>query len=319
MAEVNRTRVAVLMGGHGAQRAESLESGLAACIALRNVGFDAVEIDVNGSLPEQLLALAADVVLVALRGQPGADGTVQGLLQALGLPYVGSGVLASALAADRLRAKDLLHYRNIPTPSAYCLTRAQALEPGEVAASHRSFPFPAVVKPRAAARGGGARTVRSFEELVVALALVTADGGDALVERHVAGREIEVALLDGRVLGTVELEAAAETGSDATPDGLSRVRLTNLAHLARGAYRALDCRGAACVRFICPEQENDIVLAVDTAPLLTDTSTLVRAARQAGLELQALCFEMVRSVLDARRTTVDPPIAVPPQQAAAAW
>jgi len=317
MEQRSPRNVAVLMDGHPERGSSSRASGAEICQALRRCGYQVTPLAADTPLPNKLAGINAEVVFLALRGRHGSDGSAQGLLEVLGLPYTGSGVLAAALACDRLRAKDLLHYHNIPTPPAYSITSAQARDPEEVTARQRCFPLPVMVKPRYAQHDLGAVEVRARAQLDLALAGVTADGGDALVERSVAGRDIVVGVLEGRVLGAVEVHAAGDPPEDcAPPADLSRVRLTNLAHLARAAYLALGCRGAAVVKFVCADQENDSVLAVDPSPLLCAAAPLARAARQVGLELDALCAAMVEGALCAAmparpRVTAPAPSAAP--------
>lgn len=223
---------------------------------------------------------------------PGAtDGTLQGTLELLGIPYTGSGVLASALASDRLRAKDLFCYRNLSTPPAYAINRALAADRAEVAALHRSFAFPAVVKARFGSAAVGATVVSDLDHLYDAVARVAEQTGSVLVERWIKGRDVAVAVIDGRVLGVVECAEPTATGAvrGYAPAQLPSVRQANLAHMARAAYAALGCRGTACVNFVCADDENDAVLAADTLPGLAASAALAVAARAAGIELGALC------------------------------
>jgi D-alanine-D-alanine ligase len=251
----------------------------------------AIALPIGSGAAAALRAQAIERAFVLGPGPGATDGTLQGTLELLGIPYTGSGVLASALASDRLRAKDLFCYRNLSTPPAYAVSRAQAADRAEVAALHRSFAFPAVVKARFGSAAIGATVVSDLDHLYTAVARVAEQTGAVLVERWIKGRDVAVAVIDGRVLGVVEGAEPAASGAirGYAPAQLPSVRQANLAHIARAAYGALGCRGTACVNFVCADDENDAVLAVDTLPGLGASAALVVAAREAGLDLGALC------------------------------
>ncbi|MBN2360309.1 MAG: ATP-grasp domain-containing protein [Deltaproteobacteria bacterium] len=275
-----------------------LASDVAAVVdALARRGHAAHALKIGPEIAAQLKVLAIERAFLVGPGGGETDGAIQGLLDLLGIPYTGSGVLAAALAGDRLRAKDLFGYRNLSTPPAYAVTRAQAADRAEVAALHRSFAFPTVVKARFGRAALGATVVADLETLNAAVAAVAERADWVLVERWVKGRDVAVAVIEGRVLGVVEHADEAAAGIRArrryAPAQLPSVRQANLAHIARAAYGALGCRGTASVNFVCADDENDAVLSVDTLPALDENGALRTAAQAAGLGLGDLCEAML--------------------------
>ena len=291
-------RVAVLMGGWGEEREISLKTGEQVVGALRSLGHVPLPIVAGPDLDLELRQARPDVCFLALHGRIGEDGKVQGLCEVMELPYTGSGLLASALAMDKGVAKKLFAFHNLPSPTGYLV------RPGEpVEAAHGDLGFPAVVKP---ARGGssiGLSVVFEPEGLAPAVEKAQRYGGVALVERRIEGREVTVALLGERVLGSLEVsypgpafdfERKYKSGArHHLPPRLSSTRLANVELLALAAYRALGCRGYARVDLICAEKENDLLLEVNTLPGLSAHSLLPKIARSVGLSFPELVGEIL--------------------------
>ncbi|HEY3496892.1 MAG TPA: D-alanine--D-alanine ligase, partial [Polyangiaceae bacterium] len=184
-------RVGVLMGGTSGEREVSLSSGRAVAEALERLGHDVIPV-VLGEGADPFAAIAEadiDVAFLSLHGRLGEDGCVQGLLELLGIPYTGSNVLSSALAMDKLKAKEMFRLHNVPTPPYYVLSAEQAKDLDEV---HGSFGFPVVVKPRREGSSLGVARVNSPSELRAAVLDALAYDSSLLVERFVAGKEIAV-------------------------------------------------------------------------------------------------------------------------------
>lgn len=288
-------RVGVLMGGWGEEREISLKTGEAVVAALESRGHSVSRIFAGPGLDRALRSAELDVAFIALHGRMGEDGKVQGLLELMGLPYTGSGVLASALAMNKPMAKQLFRLHNLPTPYGYRVGRADLARALEL---HGDLGFPCVVKPACGGSSVGLSVVRSPEALGAALALACRYGGEALVERMARGREVTVGIVGDEVLGTCEISTPRE-GFDYEakykggarhhlPARLSPTRLANVETLALAAYRALGCRGLGRVDLICSEGENDVVLEVNTLPGLTPMSLLPKIAAQAGLDFPSL-------------------------------
>jgi D-alanine-D-alanine ligase len=292
-------RVGVVMGGTTGEREVSLRSGLAVAEALERLGHDVVPV-VLGEGTDAFLAIAAadlDVAFLALHGRLGEDGCVQGLLELMGIPYTGSSVLSSALAMDKLKAKEMFRLHNVPTPPYYVLDASQVEDLDEV---HGSFGFPVIVKPRREGSSLGVTRVDTPSELRNAVLTALEYDTSLLVERFVAAKEIAVGILDGRVLGAIEIAPVGgvyDYESKYTP-GLTEyfmparlppTRYRGVLHLAERAAQALDTRGAVRVDLLVTEGQNEYVLEVNTLPGMTETSLLPKIAAEAGFDFDALC------------------------------
>lgn len=297
---MSRRRVGVLMGGWSAEREVSLRTGEGVAVALESRGHDVVRIvwsDDGVGLDERLRGADVDVVFLALHGRGGEDGCVQGMLELFGLPYTGSGVLASALAMDKLKAKEMFRLHNVPTPPYYVAGRSDGAALEEL---HGSFGFPAIVKPRREGSSIGLAKVESLTELSRAVEQALAFDEHVLVERFVRGAEVHVAILDGRVLGAIEVRPkqglydyrakyTAGMTEYVCPPRLPATRLRGVMNLAERAARALSCTSACRVDLLVTEGENEYVLEVNTLPGMTPTSLLPKIAEAAGVDYPSLC------------------------------
>lgn len=301
-------RVGVLMGGCSAERDVSLRTGEGVARALEERGRAVARIvwhEDGPGVDELLRAARPDVAFVALHGRGGEDGCVQGLLELMGIPYTGSGVLASALAMDKLKSKEMFRLHNVPTPPYYVATRADLDDLEEV---HGSFGLPVVVKPRREGSSVGLAKAATLPELAAAIDRALAFDDDAIVERFVRATEVSVAVLDGRVLGAIEIapkEGLYDYRAKYTPGlteyvcppRLAATRLRGVMNLAERACRALGCGGACRVDLLVTEGENEYVLEANTLPGMTPTSLFPKIAAAAGLDYGALC----EAILDGAR------------------
>jgi D-alanine-D-alanine ligase len=289
------TKIGVLLGGLSSERELSLRTGEAVHAALVARGHDAVRIFVDRDLDLALRAEHIDVAFLALHGRYGEDGCVQGLLELRSIPYTGSGVLGSALAMDKVKAKELFRLHNLPTPPCY-VHRAGA---GSAREQHGSFGWPVVVKPRAQGSSLGVRRADDVDELEAALEDALRFDDDALVERFVGGVEVHVAVLGGRAIGSVEIArerpyAFAHSGASwFVPPRLTPERLRGVQTFAERAARALECEGLCEVDVIVSARENEWVIEVDTQPALGAHGLAPHIARAAGIDFGALCEAML--------------------------
>jgi D-alanine-D-alanine ligase len=307
---VKTQRVGILMGGISSEREVSLRTGDAIHDALRERGHDVVKLLVDRNLDAVLRETPIDVAFLALHGTYGEDGCVQGLLELRGVPYTGSSVLASALAMDKLKSKQLFRLYNVPTPPYYTV-RADQL--GELEEIHGSFGFPAFVKPRCQGSSVGAGKATDLAELRHFCQQALQHDEHALIERFVAGREVGVGVLDGRALGAIEIVPKGafydykskyqSGGSDYHyPARLSPTRYKGVCNLAERAVQALDVSGACRVDLLVTEGENEYVLEVNTLPGMTPTSLLPKIAKGAGYDFPDLCEAILsRARLHLRR------------------
>jgi D-alanine-D-alanine ligase len=293
-------RIGVLMGGWGEEREVSLKSGAAVAHALESAGHDVTCVLAGPGMEVALRTANVEVAFLALHGRMGEDGKVQGLLEVMGLPYTGSGVLASALAMNKVYARKLFRLHNLPTAAGYGIKAGQLALLEDL---HGDLGFPVVVKPASGGSSHGLSLVQDAAGLRAAVELACRFGGEALVERYVRGREVTVAVLEDQVLGTCEVahggelfDAAAKYQGQSRyhlPARLSATRVANVEALALAAYRSLGCRGYGRVDLLVSDEANDVLLEVNTLPGMTPASLLPKIARHAGLSFQALCERML--------------------------
>jgi len=298
ITELKARRIGVLLGGQSAERAVSLESGAAVLRALQERGYRVTPLDVDGRICQRLAEEQIEVAFIALHGRYGEDGCIQGLLESLQVPYTGSGVLASALAMDKVTAKRLLEHAGVPTaPWCHPATPAAIRELG----------LPVVIKPRGEGSSVGLTVVR--EPGAIAAAVERAGGAArALAERYVQGRELSVAVLGhgpaARALGTVEIRpaeglydyAAKYTRDDTqylVPAPVPEATRQRLHELALAAHRLLECSGATRTDFLWDGAGEPLVLEVNTIPGMTSHSLLPKIAAHAGLSYADLAEAML--------------------------
>jgi len=289
-------RVGVLMGGMSSERDVSLKTGEAVAESLQRLGHDVVRIFVDGDVDRVLRQSRIDVAFVALHGKFGEDGCIQGLLEILGIPYTGSGVLASALAMDKLKSKEIFRLHNVATPPYYSLREPDA---DRALAIHGSFGFPAVVKPRREGSSVGVSIVHDAAGLAEAVEQAMRFDDEAIVERFIKGKEVQVGLLDGRVLGAIEIvpkrefydyQAKYTPGMTEYffPARLSPTRYRCVLTLAEKANQAVGCTGAVRIDLIVTDGDNEYVLEVNSLPGMTPTSLLPKIAAGAGYSYDKL-------------------------------
>jgi len=308
------TRVAVLAGGQSLERQVSLRSGARVREALERLGHDVVAIDVGPDLVEQLHETRPDVAFVALHGRDGEDGTVQEILELVGVPYTASGPSACMRCMDKVLAKHALRDAGLPTPDFYAFSQtafeslgaAQALP-----AIEERLEFPVVVKPAAQGSALGVRFAPSAAEVPAAIVAAFSYDTKVLLERHVSGRELAISVLDGpdgpEALPIVEaiprggdhydFEARYEIGRTdfVCPADLDVHTTERTQALALDAYRVLGCYGFARVDLILDELTGEATfLEANAIPGLTETSLLPQAAEAAGISFAAF----VERVLD---------------------
>lgn len=289
-------RVAVLKGGPSAEREVSLVSGRECVQGLRDAGYDVVEIDAGDDLPEQLRATAPDVVFNALHGRWGEDGCVQGILEWMRLPYTHSGVMASAVAMDKERAKAVFEVEGLPIAESILAT------PADIAAGHvMSLPY--VVKPYNEGSSVGIHVVT--EGANTPPQVNTSDAPERLmVERYVPGRELTVSVMDGEPLAVTEIIAEGwydyaakyqQGGSrHEIPANLPDDITAQCLDYAARAHRALGCRGVSRSDFrYDPEAGEVIILETNTQPGMTPTSLVPEQAEYRGTSFSDLVAWMV--------------------------
>jgi len=297
-------RVAVVLGGRSAEREVSLQSGTAVLAALQRSGVDAVGIDADASLLQRLLQEKVARVFIMLHGRDGEDGKLQGALDWLGLPYTGSGVLASALAMDKIRTKLLWQRLDISTPDF-----VQLAETSDFAAVLAQL-GPCFVKPvnEGSSIGiGGASTVVQLE---AAFRKARDYDSEVIAERWIKGREYTVAILHHQVLPVIELQTdnafydyeAKYLSNDTRylcPCDLPAAETTQLQELALRAYRAVGCTGWGRVDVMRDAEGRFWLLEVNTVPGMTSHSLVPMAAKAAGMDFDTLALRILDSSFSA--------------------
>ena len=305
-------RVAVLKGGPSLERQVSLRSGARVEDALERLGHDLAPIDVGSALIEQLEQARPDVAFLALHGRGGEDGTVQELLDILGIPYTGSGVLACIRSIDKVLTKHLLMDAGIPTPEFFAFSEMAFRELGAadaLPAIEERLAFPIVVKPAAQGSALGVKFARSAADVPAALIAAFSYDSRVLLERHVQGRDIAVSIIDGpsgpEALPIVEavpreedfydFEARYEIGRTdfVCPAELPGDCSARAQEIALATYRLLGCRGFARVDLMVDEANQPLVLEANVIPGLTETSLLPMAAEAAGIGFDDLIGRLV--------------------------
>ncbi|NIH15451.1 D-alanine--D-alanine ligase [Serratia symbiotica] len=294
-------KVAVLLGGTSAEREISLQSGAAVLAGLREGGIDSHGIDPRDFPVIQLKAQRFNKVFISLHGRGGEDGTIQGLLEFLELPYTGSGVMASALGIDKWRSKMLWQSMGLPVAPYVVLNRMEYADDEKAALLDRlaSLGFPLIVKPSREGSSVGMSKVSESSALEVALEEAFRHDDKVLVEQWLSGPEYTVAMLGDQVLPSIRIQPAgmfydyqAKYISGNTqyfcPSGLSAEQEAEMAALALRAYRALDCRGWGRIDLMQDSDGSFYLLEMNTSPGMTNNSLVPMAARQFGLSFSQL-------------------------------
>jgi D-alanine-D-alanine ligase len=306
MTMENFGKVGVLMGGRSAEREISILSGTGVLQALRSRGIDAHAFDPAERSLAELAAEKFDRVFIALHGRYGEDGSLQGALEQLGIPYTGSGVMASSVGMDKITTKIIWLSKNIPTP------RYATVAPGDdLDAVVAELGLPLIVKPPLEGSTIGITKVEAAEEFEAAVALAAGFDETVLAEEFVTGREFTVAVLGtgkhARALPIVEIVAPQgnydyqnKYFTDDTqyhcPAQLDAALSAEIQQHAVDAYRALGCEGWGRVDVLVRESDmRPFLLEVNTSPGMTSHSLVPMAARAVGIGYEDLCIEILRS------------------------
>jgi D-alanine-D-alanine ligase len=313
----------VLKGGRSLERQVSLRSGARVEEALEQLGHEVVPIDVGADLVDRLTAAAPDIAFVALHGRDGEDGTIQELLEVMGIPYTGSGVSACIRAADKVLAKHAMRDRRIPTPDFYAFNEMAFRELGAaqaLPAIEERLEFPIVVKPASQGSALGIKFARTPADVPGALVAAFSYDRKVLLERHVPGRDLAVSVLedqDGpRALPIVEavpvgqgeddfydFESRYEIGRTkfVCPAELSQDVTARAQEMALTVYELIGCSGFARVDLMA-ERDTDALYVLETNPIpgLTETSLLPQAADAAGISFEQLIDRILSSGLQGR-------------------
>jgi D-alanine-D-alanine ligase len=310
-------RIAVLQGGRSAEREVSLRSGEQVAAALRGRGHQVDQVDLGPDVWNRLRDGGCDCVFIALHGRLGEDGTVQGMLEVLGLPYTGSGVLASALCIDKARTGRLLQAEGLMVPDF------EEVDGDDVEGVVARLGLPLVVKPVREGSTIGLTIARDVDAVATGVVEARRYDRHVLAQRFVEGTEITVGVLatpELQVLPTLEItyenatydydaKYTAGRSHHIIPARIPEPARCAAAEVAARAFRLLGCEGMARVDFIVGRDCTPWLLEVNTVPGLTELSLLPDAARAAGVPFDELCERLVRHGVERRRRHVGPPPA----------
>ncbi|KIP98597.1 D-alanine--D-alanine ligase [Pseudomonas fulva] len=299
-------RVAVLFGGKSAEREVSLKSGNAVLSALQSAGVDAFGIDVGDDVLERLLNEKIDRAFIVLHGRGGEDGSMQGLLECAGIPYTGSGILASALAMDKLRTKQVWQSLGLSTPRHAVLASAE-----DCRRAAAELGFPLIVKPAHEGSSIGMAKVADVEALIAAWQDAAVYDSQVLVEQWIHGPEFTIAMLRGEVLPPIALGTShsfydydakylANDTQYRVPCGLDADREAELKALTARACEAVGTQGWARADVMQDAEGRFWLLEVNTVPGMTDHSLVPMAAQAAGLDFQQLVLAILADSVEAR-------------------
>jgi D-alanine-D-alanine ligase len=293
---LKKKRVTVMMGGLSREREISLKTGKAILKALTEKGYPVTPVDVGDDIAEKLVKEKIECAFLALHGRFGEDGTIQGMLELMRIPYTGSGVLASALAMHKIMSKKFFLYEKIPTP------RFEVFQREEMKKDHpkkTSLPLPVVVKPAREGSTIGVSIVRKDEELGPALKKAGEYDEEILVEEFMKGKEITVGILENIPLPVIEIVPKSgfyDYYSKYTkgetqyilPARIPREKYLYAQEISLRAFQQLGCSGVARVDLMTDENENPFVIDVNTMPGMTEASLLPKAANYAGIPFEDL-------------------------------
>lgn len=299
-------KIAVLLGGSNAEREVSLQSGQAVLSGLREAGVDAVAFDPQLQPVTELKALGFDKVFIALHGRGGEDGTLQGLLEIMQLPYTGSGVMASAITMDKMRTKLLWKGAGLPVAAGLTLRRDDLVQgfTDVQLARIETLGLPLIVKPNREGSSVGMSKVDSLDALSEALTLAFKYDVEVLIEKWLSGPEYTVAVLGDNILPPICIQPAgifydyhAKYISDQTkylcPTGLSEQKEQELKELVLQAWNILECSGWGRVDVMQDSDGQFYLLEVNTSPGMTSHSLVPMAARQAGMTFSELVVRIL--------------------------
>lgn len=299
--ELKSKKIAVLMGGLSEEREVSLMSGAAVHQALVSRGYDALAIDVDRDISGVLAREGVEAAFIALHGRYGEDGTIQGVLELMGIPYTGSGVLASALALNKIYAKAAFRAAGLRVAPYTVLGRGESL-----ALESLGFPLPVVVKPSQEGSSVGISIVKTADLIGPALELAFAYDREILVEQFIEAREIQVGILADRALGAIEIvplnefydfdaKYTAGKAEHIYPARLREDLYERALETGLAAHNALGCSDYSRVDLLVTESGECFVLEVNTLPGMTATSLLPEIAQGSGISFEDLVERILLS------------------------
>lgn len=310
-------KVAVVKGGHSAEHEVSLVTAREVATALRESGYEVIELELDEHLPEKLLQTQPATVFPAVHGAPGEDGSLQGMLEIMGISYVGSDVLASALAMHKATAKQLFQMAGLPITGSHLMREGDDLEATVAAIKEKLGEPPYMVKPNTEGSALGATRVFDAGELRPAIERAVSPGKEVLIEEFIEGREMTVGILeedDGyRTFPLIEIlskkdwydyEARYTPGMSEhiCPAEVPPEVAAELARISLEAHKVLGCRDLSRADLILTSSNDAYLLEVNTLPGMTPTSLFPDAAKVAGISFNSLMDHLIKRALRRRQS-----------------
>lgn len=297
--KLKKMKIGVLMGGMSAEREISLKSGRAVFNALIQKGYNAVAVDVGRDIYGRIIKEKIDAAFIALHGKYGEDGAIQGLLEIIGIPYTGSGVLASAMSINKVLAKKIFMLNKIPTPE-FAVVGGSGVTP--------PLRLPLIVKPNSQGSTIGVSVINNKKHYYGAVKKALRYDSAALIERFIKGRELTVGILNGEALPIIEIrpkmgiyDFKAKYTKGMTeyiaPAPLPRMLEKKVRGIALKAFHSLGCCGAARVDIMLDNKNRPYVLEVNTIPGMTELSLLPKAAACTGISFTELAEKILLNAI----------------------
>ncbi len=293
-------KIGVLYGGISKEREISIKSGNAIVSALRDAGYKVVPIDVKSDFIKRIQSTKIDIAFIALHGPFGEDGTVQSILEMFKIPYTGSGVLASALAMNKIYSKKIFEWHKLPTPDWYVVNSDKGF-------LSNKLKFPLVVKPCDQGSTIGVSIVSNYKDLKSAIKKALKYSKYAIIEKYISGKELTVGILGRELLPVIEIIPMVKSRfydfeAKYTPGGSKHIvpaKIDNrisktLQEMALKAFDALGCRAVGRVDFRLSHDNKPYILEVNTIPGMTETSLLPEAAREKGYSFLDVVLRIIK-------------------------
>ncbi|OIO76111.1 MAG: hypothetical protein AUJ85_01345 [Elusimicrobia bacterium CG1_02_37_114] len=308
MAKMNlkNKRIGVLYGGWSAEREISIKSGLNVIAILKEAGYNAVPIDIGRNFIQKIKRAKIDIAFIALHGPFGEDGTIQAILEKLKIPYTGSGILASALAINKILTKKILQWYKLPTPEWEPVTKSA------INSFSLKLKYPVVVKPSRQGSTIGISIVNSKDRLESALRKAFRYDKQLLIEKYISGRELTVGILNGKALPVVEILPTISKFYDYSakyivggskhivPAQLPKKIYKSAQRVAEQAFKVIGCTAVARVDLMLGNNGKICILEINTIPGMTETSLLPEAGKADGISPRDLILKITESSLKAR-------------------
>lgn len=305
---LRKRKIGVLMGGWSSEREISLLSGQRVLNSLKNQGFQAAAVDINRNFVTQIRDAKIDLAFIILHGRPGEDGSIQGYLDMLGVPYTGSGVTASAVCMDKVFTKELFRRWDIPTPDDVVIGADDPVATA-LAEAEKRFGYPMIAKPRAEGSSVGIELLEGRRGATERCERVRRGFGDILLEQFIPGMVATVGILVNEALPILELvpkrqkfydyEAKYTRGETdfVLPARLDAKVETQIKEMALRAFRRVGCKGFARIDLLVKAAKQPYFLEINTLPGLTDVSDLPAEAEAAGISYDELIFRILADAL----------------------